>query len=234
MSGSASRSAITMHDWATMTIGGIYSLADCARLLREPRETVREWTTKGLAPTRQIGQRVSPTSYNFLDLVSLLVVARLRERKVPLQRIRIAEAYLRDECQIERPLATTRLYTSGKEVLVRLSEEDGHAEHLVAASRYGQGTIDEAFDSVLSEVHYQDGVAIDWVPWSDVQLNPRRQFGAPCIDGTGIQTATLYRFVKAGDDPKHVAKVYALPVERVLHAVEWEERLAEPAPKRAA
>jgi uncharacterized protein (DUF433 family) len=223
-----------MHNGATMTTGGIYSLADCARLLREPRETVREWTLKGLAPTRDKSQRLSPSAYDFTDLVSLLVVARLRERQVPLKRIRTAEEYLRLECHVDRPLATTRLYTAGKDVLVHVFEQDGHVEHLVAASRYGQGAIDAAFDSVLKEVHYEDGIASFWAPWVDVQVNPRRQFRAPCVAGTGIQTATLYGFVKAGDDPTYVAEVYALPVERVLHAVEWEERLADRAPKRAA
>lgn len=222
-----------MRDEVTFSIGGIYSLVDCARLLREPRQTVREWTVKGLTPTREKGQRNSPSAYNFIDLVSLLVVARLRERKVPLQRIRTAEDYLRREWQIERPLATTRLYTSGKDILVRLLEHD-EAQHLVAASRYGQGAIDAAFDSVLNEVHYQNGMASYWAPWADVQVNPHRQFGAPCVSGTGIQTATLYGFVKAGDDPSYLADLYALPVERVLHAVEWEDRLAEPSQKSAA
>jgi DNA-binding transcriptional MerR regulator len=73
---------------------GIYQLADCAKLLKAPRETVREWTVKGLAPSRQKGQRVSSAAYNFVDLVSLLVVRELRGRGIPLQRIRKAEEYL--------------------------------------------------------------------------------------------------------------------------------------------
>ena len=71
-------------------VAAFYSLADCARLLRRPKETVREWTTKRLAPARARRQRASP-SYGFPDLISLRVVAALRDRGVPLQRIRKAE-----------------------------------------------------------------------------------------------------------------------------------------------
>lgn len=206
---------------------GLYSLADCSRLLREPRETVREWTLKGLAPTRERGERISPV-YDFPDLISLLVVSHLRKRGVPLQRIRTAEDYLRRECRIERPLATTRLYTAGKDVLVRESPGGGvdGGHQLVAVSRYGQGAIEAAFEAVLNQVHYSEGIASDWTPWVDVKVNPLRQFGAPCVTGTGIQTATLYGFIQAGDAPEYVADLYELPVERVQHAVEWEERLA--------
>lgn len=212
---------------------GLYALADFVRLLREPRETVREWTLKGLAPTRPQGRRVSPSAYDFGDLVSLLVVSKLRARGVPLQRIRTTEEYLREECGLERPLASTRLFTAGKDVLVRLLADDGPDPSLVVASRYGQGAIQEAFDAVLNEVHYQEGLAIAWEPWEDVQVSPRRQFGAPCLRGTGLQTATLYGFVKAGDAPEHVAELYGVSTERVLHAVAWEDSLAAGAKKAA-
>lgn len=208
---------------------GIYTLADCVSLLKQPRETVREWTLKGLAPTRRKGQRLSPPSYNFLDLVSLYVVSELRKRGVPLTKIRVAEEWLRKECGYDRPLATTHLYSAGKDILVRLSVEDGVEHRLVAASRYGQGAIEEAFHCVMERVLYEDGVAIRWTPWPDVEVDPRRQFGAPCVAGTGIQTATLYGFVQVGDDPATIAELYSLPLELVEHAVAWEKSLARAA-----
>src|SRR5437870_5424447 len=146
---------------------GIYRLADCAALLNTPRETVREWTLKGLAPSRQKGQRISPSSYNFADLISLLVVRELRRRGIPLQRIRKAEEYLREIEGFDRPLATRRLYTAGRDILFRLAAEENHGTHLVAATRGGQGAIEEAFESVLSAVHYDDLIAAYWQPWED-------------------------------------------------------------------
>jgi uncharacterized protein (DUF433 family) len=212
---------------------GIYILADFSRLLRQPRETVREWTVKGLAPSRKRGQRISPSIYRFQDLISLYVVSELRKRGIPLPRIRKAEEWLRHEAGIERPFATTHLYTADQHIFVLLAEESGRenlasnydSSHLIAASGYGQEAIREAFGSVLNSVRYEDGIARYWEPWQDVEINPRRQFGAPCVAGTGIQTATLYSFIRAGDDPHEVAGLYDLPLERVNHAVSWEESL---------
>jgi uncharacterized protein (DUF433 family)/DNA-binding transcriptional MerR regulator len=204
---------------------GIYLLTDCVRLLGEPRETVREWTTKGLAPSRAKGQRVGPAYYTFLDLVSLYVVSELRRRGIPLQRIRKAEQYLRDRTQSRRPLATEHLYTDGRDIFIHLAEEEGE-EHLVAASRGGQGAIEEAFQAVLRSIVYEHGTAAQWNPWDGVALRPDRQFGAPCVVDTGIQTATLYGFIRAGDDLEYVASLYDLSALQVAHAVAWEENLA--------
>jgi len=212
---------------------GIYQLADCAKLLHAPRETVREWTVKGLAPSRKKGQRISPPSYNFADLVSLLVVRELRRRGIPLQRIRKAEEYLRGIEGFDRPLATKRLYTAGRDILFRLAAEEDHGTHLVAATRGGQTAIEEAFESVLSAVHYDEQIASYWLPWEDVQVTPERQFGAPCVFGTGIQTATLYGFYQAGDQPEFIAQLYSLPLERVERAIAWENSLASQEAKAA-
>jgi uncharacterized protein (DUF433 family) len=205
-------------------MAAFYTLSECARLLREPKETVREWTLKGLAPTRRAGQRRSPPAYSFADFISLYVVSELRRRGISLQTIRAAEFWLRGTYEFDRPLASAHLFTAGKDILVRLADE-GAQPLLVAASRGGQQAIAETFDAVLQAVEYRDEVAIRWKPALDVEVSPQRQFGAPCIAGTGIQTSTLYSFISAGDDPERIAALYELPLDRVQHAVAWEKSL---------
>jgi uncharacterized protein (DUF433 family) len=205
-------------------VAAFYSLADCARLLRKPRETIREWTVKGLVPARPPGQRASP-SYGFPDLISLHVVAELRARGVSLQRIRRAEEWLRYEGGFPRPFATQRLYSAGKEILIRPTL-DGEDDSLLVASQGGQHAIEDAFEAILQTVDYDDECAIRWRPWADVELSPRRQFGAPCLAGTGIQTSMVAALVRAGDDPAYLAQIYSRPADAVAHAVSWEESLA--------
>jgi len=96
---------------------------------------------------------------------------------------------------------------------------------LVAATRQGQEAIEQAFEAVLQSVDYDAGTAVIWRPWVDVEVSGRRQFGAPCVVGTGIQTSILYKLVQAGDDPAYLAHVYSLPVAAVTNAVSWEESL---------
>lgn len=205
-----------------------YTLADCARLLHEPKQTVREWTLKGLAPTRKAGQRFSPAAYNFDDFVSLYVVSELRRRGIPLQTIRAAELWLRETLGHQRPLARASLFSAAKEILVRLTADELPGP-LVAASLSGQQAIEEAFDAVLESVEFSDGSAICWRPSAGVEVSPLRQFGAPCIAGTGIQTATIYGFIRAGNEPERIAHLYELPVDRVNSAVVWERKLARAA-----
>jgi uncharacterized protein (DUF433 family) len=221
-------------------MAAFYTLSECAHLLREPKQTVREWTLKGLAPTRRVGQRRSPPAYTFADFISLYVVSELRRRGIRLQTIRAAEFWLRRQYEYERPLASARIFSAGKDILVRLGSDavpgqtcseldelsDVASTALVAANRGGQQAIEEAFGAVLQAVDYHDDIAIRWKPWLDVEVSPQRQFGAPCVAGTGIQTATLYSFVCAGDDAERVAKLYELPPERVQRALAWEKSLA--------
>jgi uncharacterized protein (DUF433 family) len=205
-------------------MAAFYTLSECARLLREPKETVREWTLRGLAPTRRVGERRSPPAYTFADFISLYVVSELRHRGIRLQAIRAAEAWLRGTYEFERPLASARLLTDGKDVLIRLTDENEDSL-LVSASRGGQQAIAEAFEAVLEAVDYRDEVATRWKPWRDIEVSPSRQFGAPCLAGTGIQTATLYTFVYAGDEPERIAELYDLSLDQVQRAVAWEKSL---------
>lgn len=97
---------------------------------------------------------------------------------------------------------------------------------LVSASRGGQQAIEEAFQVVLQAVDYEDEKAIRWRPNAHVEVSPHRQFGAPCVAGTGIQTSTIYAFLLAGEQPAKIAELYELPVERVNGAASWEKSLA--------
>jgi hypothetical protein len=110
------------------TIGSIYSLGRLRTTVAGAAWTVRKWTTKGLALMHGECQRVSPPGCNYLHWISLFAVARLLTRKVPLPRIRIAEASLRDGCLIELLLTTARLPTSCNEILIRQFERAGHTE----------------------------------------------------------------------------------------------------------
>src|SRR5207244_1217416 len=123
--------------------------------------------------------------------------------------------------EFERPLASARLFTAGKDILVRLTDEEQQS-FLVAASRGGQQAIAEAFDAVVRAVDYRDDVAVRWKPDPDIEVSPLHQFGAPCVAGTGIQTATLYSFICAGDEPERIAELYEIPLKQVQRAIAWE------------
>ena len=159
----------------------------------------------------------------FLDLVSLRIVAVLRSRGVKPQHIREADDWLRTELDIPWPLASQPLWTYGSQVFVVFEER------LIAASLSGQQAMSFLKDWLSKADH---GLAFDeqllassWSPQVDVRLDPRFQFGEPCIDGTRIPTRAIYSKLKAGDSIDTIASLYGLGQTQVLNAQLWEERL---------
>ncbi|MBI5441113.1 MAG: DUF433 domain-containing protein [Deltaproteobacteria bacterium] len=56
-----------------------------------------------------------------------------------------------------------------------------------------------------------------------VTVDPRVAFGRPVITGTGISTAVIAIFVRAGDRIEAIAEDYDLSPEQVEAAVTFEE-----------
>jgi len=115
----------------------------------------------------------------FLDLVSMRMVAMLRSEGVKLHEIRTTEQYLRKEFDLQWPFASRGLWTYGHQVFIHFED------HLLAASRFGQ----QAMDFVkgwLKEIKIDMGfdeseLASFWCPYERVCLDPKIQFGEPCV-----------------------------------------------------
>jgi uncharacterized protein (DUF433 family) len=207
---------------------GLYSLSELSRYLSvpliAPAPKVLRWIKDGLTPSAH--QRGQPT-YGFHDLISLLVVGSLRESGVKLSAVRQAEAYLRDERRIPRPFATEDIYTDGVNVL--FNANPSIAGQLTAANRRGQEVWRDALRGLLRQVWYKDGLAIAWDVRDRVRIDPRVQFGEPCVAGTRIPTAQVHALASAGDDEARLAELYEVPVEAVTEAIDFEERVARAA-----
>lgn len=174
----------------------------------------------------QIAPPIFPTRQRlitFLDLVSMRMVAVLRSRRIRLQEIRNAEVWLRRDFGLEWPFASRDLWTFGSDVFIQF------ADHLIAASRFGHIAM-QFVEDWLSKVELDmtfdvDDIACSWSPYQDVRLDPKIQFGEPCIDGSRIPTRAILSKVKAGDAPEVVAMLYDINITQVEHGIQWEERL---------
>jgi len=213
-----------------------YLLVDNRFPEHRPRVTsahLIRWIHLGLASpslTRVPGRKLV---LSFEDMVSMRVIAFLRAYNYSFTKIHEAESVLRNLTGHPRPFATQHIWAMDKqaEASVRF-RRDIFAEInkvLMVATRGGQMPFPELVHRLI-DLHGMTfdsrGVADTWAPHPGVRLNPRIQFGEPCIDYTRIPTRTIWGMVKAGDSPEFVAKIYNIAVERVTHAVDWEERLA--------
>lgn len=164
---------------------------------------------------------------SFEDLVSMRVIAILRSLGVSWKKIHKAEDWLRDKTGYPRPFAIERVWTETIDVFAEFHEG------FIAASRGGQLAFTEMVGQYLQSVqdmifvpHNDINVADSWAPHEDILMNPRIQFGEPCIKGSRIRTRILWQLFHGGDSFSYLMRSFNLTQEQLEHALEWEDRLS--------
>lgn len=226
--------AILLEQKPTFT--GIYGIPEAATYLSN---TPTLTNGQGVNPAKlhywirtsvpHIAPSIFPTRQRlitFLDLVSMRIIVVMRSRNIKLREIREAENFLRKEFGLEFPFASKPLWTYGSHIYIEFEE------HLLNASKYGQKAmnflrkwltkveVDMTFD--------RHDLASSWLLHSGVRIDPKIQFGEPCIDGTRVPTSALSNTVKSGDSIDVVAKSFGLSLAQVHNALQWEQRIATP------
>ena len=211
---------------------GIYDLPSAARYLlaaRGAQEAYRissrhliRWIRKGLALPEFSDVPGRELLIAFQDLVSMRVIAALRAAGVSWQDIYRAEDWLRQHVGHPRPFATEQLWTSRSDIFTRFHQM------LISASRHGQLAMNLLTDQLIpvSGLRFEMQVARTWEPRNLILLDPKVQFGAPCIKGTRIPTRAIWGMVEGGDPSELVRRAYEITDEEFAAALEWEEHLA--------
>lgn len=223
------------------TYTGIYFIPEMARYLwvTSPREgrpsyhSLLRWIASGL-PSREAARWLGRKRWiTFEDLISLRMIMALRQAGFSLQHIREVHQWLQEQMKYPRPFALHDIWVSETDIFLQIENR------LVSASRKGQyaleivrewlrrlpklETVDMAFER---QVNGQRAVS-RWRPYPFVVLDPRVQFGSPCIEGTRIPTSAVWAMFRAHDSEATIAEAYQLPLEKVKLALEWEEHLAK-------
>ena len=225
--------ANTLEPKSCPTFDGIYDIPEAARYLKaathgdsiypvSPAKLIR-WIRRGLASLELVDLSGLELLIAFEDLVSMRVIAALRSASVSWPEIYKTENWLRAETGVQRPFATELIWTGQGQVF---TEWTGR---LLSASRHGQLAL-ELLRKYLIPVHgliFDDSslVATSWEPVSGVILEPRVQFGTPCIKGTRIPTRTISGMVEAGDTVRWITAAYDLSSNEVQAACDWESRI---------
>jgi len=204
----------------------VYPLCDVARYLGFSPQRTRHWLEwiPGRSRAPGVGSAAS-----FLGLVSMLVMKALREYGVKPRRIRSAERYLVEHLG-EYPLARSTIWTDGEHVLFNRRSPLSTAlprEKLEAADMRGQQAFVQLLKDCSRRIDFdvEDGLARAWFPRERVKLDPRIQFGEPCVPETRIRTSVLYSMHLAGDSVTTLVRSYGISRHDVTEALEWEKAL---------
>lgn len=199
-----------------------YSVAEASHYILIPRATVRSWVVGRPYPTKS-GRRFfkpvvlvadsQPRLLSFVSLVEVHVLDALRrDHHVPLEKIRKAMEYLREQFGSEHPLAEERFETDGLDLFVQKYGQ------LINASRSGQLGMKCLLETYLKRVERDaHGVVLRLYPFTrkrssneprSVVIDPFVSFGKPVLAGTGIPTSIVAERYKAGESVSQLSADY--------------------------
>ena len=182
------------------------------------------WVKRGLAAGEAPKQAARRRTVTFEDLIRLRLIAIMRSRGVPLPAILRAEEFARSVTGSPQPFITEPLWTCSTNVFIST------ANLLIAASQGGQLGLDflrEYMQPVNHGLDFTaDGRASTWRPAEGVLVAGNIAFGAPCIEGTRIQTEIVWEMHQAGDSAPRLAALYGVSEAAIDKALAWEGTLA--------
>lgn len=217
---------------------GLYSFPEAARIIGTSPRTLRQWaktyryTVRGVEYTRHpvIDRRLADEDVlTFLELIELLFVRLFRSQGVSMGVIRKAARVAAQRFDTPYPFAVRRFDTDGKSIFATLADQPG--EQLVTEDlARGQYVFREVVHPYFRKLDYRGSAeALKFWPLDRdgrVVLDPRRHFGAPIDDETGVPTKALYDAVTAGGQSHEtVAQWFDVPLAAVKAAVIYERSL---------
>jgi uncharacterized protein (DUF433 family) len=216
------------------------SLRECAEWLSLPSSTVRAWFLgqSGFEPVLKLDDPAS-RMLSFVNLTEVFVLAAIRRKhQIPLSRVREAVKFLQKRLGDDHPLASQEMSTEGSAILV---EQLGK---LVSASEHGQVISEELVRARLRRIERnaqgvpmrlypltrrgllsEEPAGVEQAPTS-VVIDPRIQFGRPCLNGTGVPTAVIHERWLAGEDIQEIAADYGRELSDGQEALRFEDRRA--------
>lgn len=200
----------------TLLGAGIYDLTEAARLVGRAADTIARWV-RGPEALHQVRDS---KILNFLDLISLLVISELVQRRVPKPEIRGGGEFLSRRLSTDYPFAHKDIATAGAAWFGKFGDWGGD---WVDVGKGGQLAFQQTIRDYLKPVLYgEDDLASVWKPRPRILINPEVQAGAPCIEGTRVPTRVIAELAKTPEDYPQVASDYRLTVDDVQSAVEYE------------
>lgn len=219
---------------------GLYTTAEAGRLTGIPSQRLLRWTR---------GHTVGDTEYprlwkpqvklpdndtvflGFLDLVQARVADGFIAAGLSAQKVRRAIEYGREIINVDYPFASARFRTDGKTVVLHVLSEDGdeNNDKLIDLFRSGQYLMQKVIEPSLKGLEFEDDFAARWWPLGKqkkIVIDPKRQFGQPIDDETGVPTVVLAHAAVAEGSAEAAAQAFMVPVTSVRRAVAYEQRLA--------
>lgn len=213
----------------------LYLIGDAARLLRTSPSTIRNWldgySRGGSAyPPVVRPERTGSDVVTWGEFLELGYLRELRNRD-SLQALRPFVARLRQALDTRYPLATAKVWISGKDIVATIEAELDLPDSLRMITVRPTGRVPliapltPAAERVWRRLEFRSDFnpAVAWRPMgatSAVRLEPLRAFGAPNVGG--IRTDRIIELHLAGEPTSEIASDFGLDPKAIEDAIEFE------------
>jgi uncharacterized protein (DUF433 family) len=217
---------------------GLYSPAEASGLTNVPSRKIIRWLRghaidgkeyRPLWKSQLEGVPGDAPYLSFLDLIQLRVVdAFIREGLSP-QKVRRAIEYGTEIVSSDYPFANAKFRTDGKTVILHVLSSDDGDDKLIDLFKGGQYLMHKVIEPSLKGLEFEDDIAARWWPLGrakGIVVDPKRQFGQPIDDATGVPTSVLAQAARAEGSAANASKLFMVPTSSVNRAVAFELQLA--------
>ena len=214
---------------------GIFTIPDIALILGIPYPKVLRWINSfwndklGSNYGYSYSWNVDLTkAVNFYTLIELYTFYQLSEAGVSTKEILNSHEILSNQFLTPYPFATKSVLdsikTDGRKVL--FEKANGEIYTLDVSKQFKISFIKEFYKNLDFN---SDSLVIRFWPngkGKSIVCDPTHKFGQPIIDGTNIQSESIYRMFLAKEPINFIASLYEVPVIQVKDAIEFHKNAA--------
>lgn len=194
---------------------GIYFARDIANILYLPYNKVYH-LINGFWSAYTFGEERNK-AVNFYSLIEFYIYFHCREKGMRASKLKKYHTQLSKDLGTPYPFAHFDIRTDFKNMWAR---ESGN---LIKADGKRQYDFLPLLDNFLHRVSYDsNNIANKYYPLENsenIVVNPKKQFGQPTVEGTGIKTKTIYSLHIAGESDKTISKLYDISLKQVKDAI---------------
>ena len=207
---------------------GIYLPKDVAQLLELNYYKVRSlmnslWSSKTFGAK---GNR----AINFYSLIEFYIYYHLREKGHSTQQIKLFHKNLSKNLNTPYPFASINVLDPKKKNKKSKNSKIWYEYKgtITRDDRINQQTISSFVTPFLKQVEFgDDNMAGRFFPLRhslNVVVDPHHQFGLPVINGTNLQTKTIFRLYDAGESKDNICNLYDISENEVDDAIRLHTR----------
>lgn len=216
---------------------GLYSIPEAASLIRynpiATRRMVLGYKSANKIFHSAINIELVPIKeeivLSFVNLIELMLIARLREQRLSLQYIKKAASILESRFGIKHPFAWSNISTDGYRIFAEMDERGEKSLVEIGGKNPGHVVFKNVVEQYLKDIDFsaETALANRWYPLGKkkrILLNPSVAFGHPIIEDTRIMTRTIVDLSEAGETEKNIANWYELKISDIHSAIYFERK----------